>query len=87
MNKKRASKAKNSLNKKWRIRLMSSAIIKKASKDEQQNQSTTNINYIKNFMSISKKKLITKSKWRQIKLQLNKITFTSLEKKRYGTSP
>ena len=33
---------------------MRSAVIKKASQDEQQNQSTktTNINYIQNFMSI-----------------------------------
>ena len=38
---------------------MRSAIIKKGSQDEQQNQ-TTNINYIQNLMSI--KKLINKSK-------------------------
>ena len=37
---------------KTRIRLMRSAIIKKARQDEQQNQTTTtNINYIQNFMS------------------------------------
>ena len=30
--------------------------IKKASQDEQQNQTTTNINYIKNFMFILKNK-------------------------------
>ena len=39
------------------------ANIKKASQDEQQNQkTTTNINYIKNFMSVLKNKTITKSK-------------------------
>ena len=47
--------------------------IKKASQDEQQNQTaTTKINYIKNSMSVLKKqKLIKKSKERQIKLKLN----------------
>ena len=39
------------------------ADIKKASEDQRQNQTeTTNINYIKKFMSILKKNLITKSK-------------------------
>ena len=60
---------------------MRSAIIKKASQDEQQNQTTitTNTNYNQNFMSI-KKNLLTRSKKRQIKLKLNKITCTSLKK-------
>ena len=43
---------------KCRITLMRSAIIKKASQDEQQNkisQQKTNINYIQNFMSVLKK--------------------------------
>ena len=35
---------------------MSNADIKKASADERQNQRTTNINYIKKFMSILKNK-------------------------------
>ena len=41
-----------------RIRLMRLAIIKRASQDEEQNQTTlgTNINYIQNFMFISLKK-------------------------------
>ena len=38
-----------------RIRLTRSAIFKKAGQDEQKNEtSTTNINYIQNFMSIFK---------------------------------
>ena len=64
---------------------MRSAIIKKARQDEQQNLKTTaNINYIQNFMSI-KKNLTRKSRGRQIKIKLNKITCTLLEK--HGTSP
>ena len=55
------------------------ADIKKASQYEQQNQTTTNINYIKKFVRF-KKNLITKSKQRQIKLQLNKITCNSPDK-------
>ena len=55
MNKYIAFKANTSVELKNRIRLMRSAIIKKAMQDEQQNQTkTTNINYIQNFMSISK---------------------------------
>ena len=39
------------------------ANIKKASQDEQQNQTTTNINYIKNiYVRFKKQNLITKSK-------------------------
>ena len=58
------------------------ADIKKTSEDERQNQTTTtNINYIKKFMSVLKKQnLITKSKYRQIKLKINKITCNSAEK-------
>ena len=41
---------------------MRSAIIKKASQDEQQNQTTTtNINYIQKFMSIIKKTKLNNS--------------------------
>ena len=49
--------------KKCHIRLMRSAIIKKASQDEQQNQTTTTtqINYIQNYVHF-KKNLRTKSK-------------------------
>ena len=48
--------------------MMRSAVIKKANKDKQQNQTTitTNINYIQNFKSYFKKKtkliILTKSK-------------------------
>ena len=54
MIKKIAYKVNNLGVKKCRIRLMRSAIIKKASQDEQQNQTIsnqikTNINYIKNW--------------------------------------
>ena len=62
---------------------MRCAIIKKASQDDQQNQTTatTKINYIKNSMSPFKKQnLIAKSKYRQIKLILNKKTCNSTEK-------
>ena len=54
MNKKIASNANNTFERKYRIRLMRSAIIKKASQDEQQNQTAllTNINYIQNFIFI-----------------------------------
>ena len=57
------------------------ANIKKAREDEQQNQTTTNINYIKKFMSILKN-IIKKSTYRQIQLKLNKIN----HQKSYGTS-
>ena len=41
---------------------MRNANIKKASQDEQQNQTTTtNTNYIKNFVRLKKQNLITKS--------------------------
>ena len=63
--------------------MMRYANIKKASYDEQQNQTTTTtttiINYIKNFMSVLKNNLITKSTFRQIKLKINKITYKSPE--------
>ena len=55
---------------------MRSTIFKKASQDEQQNQTTitTNINYIQNFMSIFfKKKLIKKVKMASDKTE-TKIT-------------
>ena len=41
---------------------MKYANIKKASQDEQQKQTTTNSNYIKNFVSFKKQNLITKTK-------------------------
>ena len=41
---------------------MRSAIIKQASQDAQQNQTTTTINYIQSSMFIYKKKRKTKSK-------------------------
>ena len=70
--------------KNWNIILLWYANIKESSQDEQQNQTTTtttkNINYIKNFMSVSKKQnLITKSTYRQINLKLNKITYKSMD--------
>ena len=54
VNKKIASNANNSVQKECSTRLMRSAIIKKASRDEQQNQTTitTKINFLQNFMSI-----------------------------------
>ena len=53
MNERFASKAKSLVEKKRYIRLMRYVNIKKASQDEQQNQTTTtNINYIKKFMSV-----------------------------------
>ena len=59
---------------------MRSAIIKKTSQDELQNQTTTtNINYIQNYVRF-KKGSITKSKWWHIKVKPNKITRNSLEK-------
>ena len=61
------------------------ADIKKASEDERQNQTTTtNINYIKNFVRFKKQNLITKSKQRYIKLKINKITCNSPEKNGYS---
>ena len=50
--------------KQWRIRLMRCANIKKASQDEQQNQTTatTKNNYTKNFISVLKTKLNNKVK-------------------------
>ena len=60
---------------------MRCAHIKKASQDEQWNQTTTKkISYIKNFMLFQKQHLITKSKKSQIKLILGKIIFKSPEK-------
>ena len=58
MNEKIASKANNSVEYKWCIILMRYADIKKAIEDERQNQTTatTNINYIKKFMSVLKNK-------------------------------
>ena len=56
------------------------ATIKKAIEAEQQNQTTTNINYIKNFVRFKNQNLITKSTYRQIKLKLNKKTYKSPEK-------
>ena len=56
------------------------ANIKEASEEEQQNQRTTNINYIKNFVRFKKQNFITKSTYRQIKLELNKITYKLQEK-------
>ena len=48
------------------------ASTKKASQDEQQNQTTTtNINFIKNFVRFKKQNLKTKSKYCQIQLKLN----------------
>ena len=60
-----------------KCRIKSIFIIKKVSQDEQQNQTTTtNINYIQNFMSILKN-LNNKVKIASDEL---KITYTSLEK-------
>ena len=54
------------------------ADIKKATEEERQNQTTTTkINYIKKFVRFKKQNLITKSKWRQIKLKINNITYNS----------
>ena len=70
---------------KWRIRLMRCANIKKASQVEQQNQTTTTtttkINCIKKLqVRFKKQNLITKSKFRQIKLRLNKTTCNASKK-------
>ena len=61
---------------------MRSVFIRRAIRDKQQNQTsiTTNIDYIQNFMSIEKRNLLTSSKYRRIKLKLNKATCNSLEK-------
>ena len=60
---------------------MRSAIITTAGQEEQQNQTITiNIKYIQHLSHFLKK-----SKKRQIKLKLNKIACTSLEKN--GTTP
>ena len=58
------------------------ANIKKASQKEKQNQTTTaNKNYIKNFVRFKKKqKFITKSKQRQIKKKLNNLICISPER-------
>ena len=81
-----ASKANNSVQKNWSIRLMRYANIKKASQDEQQNQTTTTNHYIKKILSFLKNKnLITKSKYRQIKLKLNKNIV--IQQKIFETSP
>ena len=61
--------------------------IKKASEDEWQNQTTTtNINYIKKFMSVLKKNLINKVKIRsdKTKKEQNNLKFT--RKKCFSTS-
>ena len=54
------------------------ASIKEASQDEQQNQTTTTTNI--NLVRFKKQNLISKSKYRQIKQKLNKITCSSPEK-------
>ena len=58
------------------------ANIKKVSQDEQQNQTTTtNINYIKKIhVRFKKQNSITKSKQGQTKLKINKITCNLPEK-------
>ena len=57
MNEEIVSKQITQWSKKWCIRLMRYADIKKASDDERQNQTTTtNINYIKKFLSVLKYK-------------------------------
>ena len=53
---------------------------KKASQDEQQNQTKTNINYIKDFMSVLKTNLNNKVEIASKKLKLNKINCISPEK-------
>ena len=85
MTKKIASNGDNSVklkNLKCRIRLIRSAIIKKASQDGQQNQTTitTNNNYIQNFVHFLKK-LKTASE----KTQTEQSTLDHW--KRYGTTP
>ena len=62
------------------------ADIKKASKDERRNQTTTtNINYIKKFMSVIKRKLNNKVKIASDKT-VNEITSNSPEKQWLFTS-
>ena len=70
---------------------MISAIIKKASQDEQQNQATitTSINYIQIFMSIfflKKAKLISKVKIASDKIETEQKQLPTHLKK-YGTTP
>ena len=71
--------------------MMRCANIKKASQAEQQNQTTTKTNYIKNFISVLKhKNLITKSKERQITdIKQNNLYTTKnrglVSKKKLGT--
>ena len=64
MNGKIASRENNSVAQKWCIKLKRYANIKKASQDEQQNQTTTtNINYIKKlYVRFKKQNLLTMSK-------------------------
>ena len=63
------------------------ANIKKASQDEQQNQTTTTkINYTKKFICVLKKNLKAKSKNRKIKLKLNAKWRVNHQKK-YGNTP
>ena len=79
--------------KKCYIRFMRSVIIKEASQDEQQNQTTitTNINYIQNFMSMLKK-LTNKLKIASDIIEYKQITCVPLEKiwnhsiKRFGSN-
>ena len=61
---------------------MRCANIKKASQDEQQNQTTatTKINYIKNFMSVLKTKLNNKGKIPSDKTDTKQKTCNSTEK-------
>ena len=69
------------------IRLMRYADIKKASKDERQNQTTiTNINHIKKFMSVLKTKLNNKVKIASDKTENKQSTSNSPEKKWLFTS-
>ena len=55
------------------------ANIKKASEDEQQNQTATKNNCIKSFVRFKKQNLMTKPTYHQIKLKLNQITYKSPE--------
>ena len=57
------------------------ADIKKASEKERQNQTTTNINYIKKFMSVLKKKLNNKVKIASDKTESKQSTGNSPEKR------
>ena len=59
--------------------MMRYANIKEVSEDEQRNQTTTNINYIKKFVRFKKQNLITKSTNRPIK-QTSQKNYKSPEK-------